>query len=170
VKAAALISWTYVPLLIGIGCAETLTALEPPRMLGLTGATPEMVWPLEGRLSHPYVPSGDEAHACAPVIARPSAARVSVPEEAEQASRTPKHRQYRHRGRKGGELAGGPSYSEVATKVTRRSHARREMATPYHSRFSTRVERPSLRWRGARGKASAGKVRAEFYPHSPLTR
>lgn len=170
-KAAALISWMYVFLLAGIGGAEALRALEPPRMLGMVGATPEMAWPLEERLSLPYTPSGDEAPTCAPMIARPSAAMVSVPEEAEQASRTPRHRQYGRRWRKGSELTGVPSYSDAATKGARRSHARRGMAvTPYSYRFSKSVERPGFTSRAAKGKASPGKVRAEFYPHGPLTR
>jgi hypothetical protein len=169
VKAAAITFWTYVLFLAGIGCAEALTALEPPKM-GVVRASPEMVWPLEERLSLPYVPSGDEAPACAPVIARPSsAARISTTEEAEQSSRTTKHR-HGGRWRKGGELAGAPSYSEAATKGARRSHARREMANPYHSRSSKPVQRPNLTSRAARGKASAGRVRAEFLPHGPLTR
>jgi hypothetical protein len=162
VKAATITSWTCVLLLAGIGCAEALTALEPPKM-GVVRASPEMVWPLEERLSIPYVPGDDEGPACAQMITRPSAARVSAIEEAERSS--PKH-QHGRRWRKGAGLAGPPPYREGA----RRPHARREMTTPYHSRSSRPVESSNLTSRAARGKASAGRVRTEFLPHGPLTR
>lgn len=168
-KAAAITSWTYLLLLVGTGCAEALTALEPPKMFGVVRASPETVWPLEERLSLPYVPSGDEASACAPMIARPSAAGVSTTEEAEQSLRATKH-QHGRRWRRSGVLAGAPSYSEAATKGTRHSNGRREMAAPYHSRSSKPVGRPGLTSRAARGKASPGRVRVEFLPHGPLAR
>jgi hypothetical protein len=177
VNAAVLISWTFVLLLVRVGCADALKALEPPRMLGVVvGTAPEMVWPLEERLSLPYTPSGDEAPACSPVSSRSSAeaGRVNVPEEEKHASRMAKHRQHGNRWRKGGQLAGEPSYSEVASRGARRSHARRGTgANSYHSRFPEPVERPRLTSREVRGKASSGKVRkvrADFYPHGPLTR
>ncbi len=173
-KAAALISWSFVLLLARVGCADALKALEPPRMLGVVvGTAPEIVWPLEERLSLPYRPSGDEAPVCAPVIPRPSVktGRVTVPEEAKQVSRTEKRRQPGNRWRKGAELAEEPSYNEVAGRAARHFRIRRGTASAsYHSRSREPVEHQRLTTREVRGKASAGKVRAEFYPHGPLTR
>ncbi len=165
VKAAALMSWIFLPLLTGVGSAGTLQMLEQPRMLGAgVGAAPESVWPLDERLSLPYTPS-DDAPACAPVISRQSTSekpRVSAPEEVEEASRTLKHRRY-GRWRRGDELAGGFSYSGIAGRTARGSHGRHDS----HS-IKPAERRPTLR--GASGKASARRVRAEFYPHGPLTR
>jgi hypothetical protein len=174
VKAAALISLSFVLLLTRVGCADALKALEPPRMLGVVvGTAPEMVWPLEERLSLPYTPSGDEAPVCAPVISRPlgEARRPTVPEEAKKASRTEKHRQPGNRWRKRAELAEEPSYNEVTGRAARHSRFRRgTAAASYHSRFPEPVEHQRLSSREVRRKASTGKVRAEFYPHGPLTR
>ncbi len=71
VKAAVAITWAVTILCSWGAWAWALNALDQPRMLGAVKATPETMWPVEERLSVPYVTGGDNAPLCAPANDKP---------------------------------------------------------------------------------------------------
>ncbi len=109
VKAATAITWAVTTLCSCAAWAGALNALDQPRMLGAVKATPETMWPVEERLSLPYVAGGDNAPLCAPANNKPvpEAATVRAPDETELVMRARKH--WRHPDHWLGSRGGGES-------------------------------------------------------------
>ncbi len=116
-KAAVAVTWAFTVLFLSAAAAEALKALDQPKMLGAVSATPETMWPVEERLTLPYVPGvADNAPSCAPTNAKPlpEVAKVSAAEAKDQPIRRRKHSRHGHQpviglGVRGGdELAAAP--------------------------------------------------------------